>query len=272
MEVKENGMFSLDGEAALITGASSGLGRHFAHVLAAAGADVVLCARRKDRLAHVVDEIEAEIGTAPVDKGSKAVGGKVMAVLMDVTAAESVAQGFEAAETALGAMTILVNNAGMVTSGLALDQTEEDWDTVMDTNLKGAWLCAREAARRMIEAQVPGSIINIASIAGVGVEKGVAPYAVSKAGVIQMTRVLALEWARYGIRVNALAPGYIETDLNRDFLQSAHGRETVKRIPQRRFGSPRDLDGPLLLLASEASCHMTGTVIPVDGGHLVGSL
>lgn len=264
MEAKENAMFSLDGEAALITGASSGLGRHFAHVLARAGADVVLAARRKDRLAHVAAEIEAENG--------KASGSKVMFVTMDVTDAESIADGFEAAEHALGAMTILVNNAGMVTSGAALDQTEEDWDAVIDTNLKGAWLCAREAARRMIAAETAGAIVNIASIAGVGVEKGIAPYAVSKAGVIHMTRVLALEWARHGIRVNGLAPGYIETDLNRDFLQSDAGRAMMKRIPQRRFGLPQDLDGPLLLLASEASAHITGVVIPIDGGHLVGSL
>lgn len=251
--------FALAGHVALVTGASSGLGAHFARVLAGAGARVAVAARRVDKLAAIAASAAVK-------------NTKITAVAMDVTDAKSVAHAFAAAENALGTVTVVVNNAGLVVAKPALDQSEADWDSVIDTNLKGAWLLAQEAARRMVAAKKNGTIINIASVLGVRVAGGVAPYAVSKAGLIQMTKALALEWARHGIRVNALAPGYIETDLNRDFLNSDAGQAMMKRIPQRRFGRVEDLDGPLLLLASDASRYMTGAVVAVDGGHLVSSL
>ncbi len=254
-----NGPFALAGKVALVTGASSGLGEHFAHVLARAGAAVVLAARRMDPLARLAAAIEGK-------------GAKALAVAMDVTDRQSIAEAFTAAETVFGPATVVVNNAGLAVAKPALDQAEADWDAVIDTNLKGAWLVAQEAARRLIAAKQGGSIVNVASILSERVAGGVAPYAVSKAGVVQMTKALALEWARHGIRVNALAPGYVETDLNRDFLASDAGQALMKRIPQRRFGRLDDLDGPLLLLASDAARYMTGAVVAVDGGHLVSSL
>lgn len=250
---------SLQGRVALVTGASGGLGRHFAGVLAAAGATVVVAARRADKVAAVV----AEITDA---------GGRAVAVSADVTDGESIDAAFTAAEREAGVVTVLVNNAGVAETKSALDLSEADWRRVIDTNLTGSWAVASEAARRMVAGGVGGSIVNIASMLGLGVSKGVLPYAVSKAGVVQMTKAMALEWARYDIRVNALAPGYIETDINRDYLQSDAGREMMRRIPQRRIGRLEDLDGPLMLLAGDASAYMTGVVIPVDGGQLVGGL
>jgi NAD(P)-dependent dehydrogenase (short-subunit alcohol dehydrogenase family) len=244
-------MFDLTGKRALVTGASSGLGAHFARTLASAGADVVLAARRTEALAQVAGRIaDAQV------------------VALDVRDARSVDEAIAAA----GAIDILVNNAGIVGSGAALDQSEADWDSVIDTNLKGMFLVATAAARAMRARKAGGSIVNVASILGLRQAGGVLPYAVSKAGVIQLTKTLALEIARYGIRVNALAPGYLATDLNRDFFESDPGREMVRRIPQRRLGQLEDLNGPLLLLASDASAYMTGSVLAVDGGHLVSSL
>lgn len=249
----------LQGRHALVTGASGGLGLHFARLLATAGADVSLAARRLGQLEEVVGDIEAR-------------GGCAGAVAMDVTNAGSVAQGFASAEQRSGPVQILVNNAGVALTRNAVDVEEADWNQVVDTNLKGAWLAAREAARRLIAVGQAGVIVNIASILGLRVAGAVAPYAISKAGVIQMTKVLALEFARHSIRVNALAPGYIETDLNRDFFATDAGQAIIKRIPQRRLGQLEHLDGPLLLLASEESAYMTGAVVAVDGGHLVSSL
>ncbi|MEJ7927200.1 glucose 1-dehydrogenase [Sphingobium sp. AN641] len=241
----------LKGKVALVTGASSGLGEHFAHVLAGAGAQVVLAARRVEAL----------------DRVASSIGGNVRTMALDVTDAARVAHLAETVPT----LDILVNNAGVVREKMALDQTEEDWDAVIDTNLKGVFQVAQAAARIMRDAG-GGSIVNVASIAGLRVGAMVAPYCVSKAGVIQMTKAMALEWARHHIRVNALAPGYFRTDLNADFWETDAGRAMIKRIPQRRLGDFADLDGPLLLLASDASRYMTGSLIAVDGGHLVSTL
>jgi hypothetical protein len=245
----------LAGQVALVTGASSGLGAHFARLLAGAGAEVILAARREDALASVAGFIAQA-------------GGRASALCLDVTDGASIA----AAAPALERVDILVNNAGVVIEGAALDLSEDAWDRVMDTNLKGMFLLAQAACRAMRSRGTGGSIINIASILGLRQAGGVLPYAVSKAGAIQLTKVLALEMARYGIRVNALAPGYIETDLNKDFWASDAGKAMLKRIPQRRLGRLQDLDGPLLLLASQAGAYMTGTVLTVDGGHLLSGL
>ncbi|QCO14168.1 SDR family oxidoreductase [Azospirillum brasilense] len=250
---------TLTNRTALVTGASSGLGRHFAGVLAAAGARVALAARRRESLDAAVAEIEAA-------------GGQAIAVPLDVTDAASVRNGVREAAGALGGLDILVNNAGATVAKPALDYAEEEWDRVIDTNLKGAFLTAQETARVMREQGRGGSIVNIASILGLRVAGHVVAYTASKAGLVQMTQALALEWARYGIRVNALAPGYMETDLNRDFLATDAGQALIRRVPQRRLGRLADLDGPLLLLCSDASAYMTGAVVPVDGGHLVSSL
>jgi len=252
-------IFDIKGKVALVTGASSGLGRHFAITLAKAGAAVAACARRTGKLADTVAEIEAA-------------GGRALGVGMDVTDPASVARALDAVAGEFGTVTILVNNAGVAEGKAALDVTEEDWDRVLDTNLKGAWTVAQAVARRMAKAKTGGVIVNIASVLGLRVSKGVLPYAVSKAGLIQMTKALALELAKHNIRVNAIAPGYVETDLNREFLKSEEAQKMIRNIPQRRPGTVDDLTGPLLLLASDASAYMTGTVLAVDGGHLVSSL
>ena len=251
--------FRLNGRRALVTGASSGLGRHFALSLAQAGASVIVAARSVDKLAETVAEIEAA-------------GGKAFAVPLDVTDLESVKSGFDRIESAGGVADVIVNNAGLAVSRPLFEQTEADWDSVLDTNLKGAWLVAQEGARRLVAAKRPGSIVNIASITGERVAGGVVPYCTSKAGVMHLTRAMALELARHGIRVNALAPGYVQTELNRDFLASEAGERLKSRIPQRRFGLPEELDGPLLLLASDVGAYITGSIVFADGGHLVSSL
>jgi NAD(P)-dependent dehydrogenase (short-subunit alcohol dehydrogenase family) len=247
----ESIMTTLEGKRVLITGASSGLGRHFAQVLSVAGAHVVLAARRMDAL----EELAAEIGDATC-------------VSLDVTDPASIR---EAAGQA-GAIDVLVNNAGVSSAQPVLDATVEDYDHIMNANLRGAFLVATEVARGMRDRGEGGAIVNIASILGLAQGGQLAVYAMSKAGVVQMTKQMALELARYGIRVNALAPGYFATDMNRDFLSSTLGDAMAKRIPQRRFGNFEDLDGPLMLLCSDASRYMTGVVIPVDGGHLLGGL
>jgi NAD(P)-dependent dehydrogenase (short-subunit alcohol dehydrogenase family) len=254
-----DGIFGLAGQTALVTGASSGLGRHFATVLARAGAKVVLAARRLDALEQAVAALLAE-------------GHQAMATVMDVTEAASVAEAFSRAEAAFGPVSVLINNAGIVVSASSLDLEEPDWDRVIDTNLKGAWLASRCFARSAKAAGTEGAIINVASILGVRVAGHVSAYAVSKAGLVQLTCAMALELARFRVRVNALAPGYIATNLNRAFFASEAGRSMISRIPQRRLGALEDLDGPLLLLASSASRYMTGSTITVDGGHLVSSL
>ncbi len=250
--------FRLDGRVVLVTGASSGLGTHFAQLLAGVGARVAVAARRADKLHGVVDAITAA-------------GGQARAFSLDVTDNASVRACFDAVGE-WGVPDVVVNNAGVTVTRPLLEQTEGDFDQVLDTNLKGNWLVATEAARRMVAAGKGGSVVNVASILGERVAGGVAPYAISKAGVIQATKAMALELARYGIRVNALLPGYVITDLNRDFLTSAAGDKLRSRVPSRRFCELADLDGPLLLLASDAGAAMSGAAVAVDGAHLVSSL
>lgn len=251
--------FDLHGRTALVTGASSGLGWHFAQTLAQAGATVVVAARRQEPL----QELTATIA---------ALGGRAHAVAMDVTDPAQIEVAFDAAVAAVGPIEIVVNNAGISISRPTLELPVAEWDAVVDTNLRGTWLVAQTAARRLVAAQRPGRIVNIASIVGLRTIGHLAPYAAAKAGLVHLTQVLAMEWARHGIQVNAIAPGYVETDINRAFWSTPAGRKLVERIPQRRLGRPADLDGALLLLASDAGAFMTGSVLVVDGGHTVASM
>jgi NAD(P)-dependent dehydrogenase (short-subunit alcohol dehydrogenase family) len=254
-----SGPFDLSGRTALVTGASSGLGRHFARTLARAGAKVAVAARRADKLEELRREIEA-------------FGSQSAAVSLDVTNPDSIASAVGAAAERLGPIGILVNNAGVALTKGVLEASESDWDQILDTNLKGAWLVAQAVARHMADHKQGGSIVNIASITGLRVAGQVSAYATSKAALLHLTRSMALELARHKIRVNAIAPGYIATELNQDFFASPAGEALIKRIPQRRLGQPEELDGALLLLASNASSYMTGSTIVVDGGHLQSSL
>lgn len=252
-------IFSLKDDVALVTGASSGLGRHFARVLARAGAKVAVTARRKDLL----DELVAEIGSS---------GGAAHACVMDVTDSASIAKALDEAQAALGTVSVLVNNAGLSIDRKLLETEDADWDTVMNVNLRGSFLAAREAARRMIAGGVGGRIVNIASILGETASPRVHAYAASKAALIHLTRTLASELARDNIRVNALAPGYVHTDLNRDLLSGPVGDRLKSRTPLRRFAQPEELDGPLLLLCAGAGSYMTGSIVTVDGGLTLSTL
>ena len=250
-----NERFGVRGKRAIVTGASSGLGRQFALTLAGEGARVALVARRVDRL----EALAREIGSA---------GGEAVAIGMDVSDGGSLRDGVARAEKALGGIDVLVNNAGVVIHKPLLEHDEADWEAVTGVNLRGAYLLALEAARRMVAQGRGGSIINIASVIGHGrVAMQIPEYMAAKGGLVQLTRAMGAELARHSIRVNAIAPGYIETDFNREFLRTAQGERLVRGIPQRRAGRPEELDGALLLLASDASTFMTGSVITVDGGH-----
>ena len=251
--------FSLEGKVALVTGASSGFGKHFATVLSQAGAKVVLAARRTELIQAEADKIIAG-------------GGEAMAVTMDVTSSASIAAALDEIESAFGVVTIVINNAGITIPKLLLDLSDDDWTNVIDTNLTGVAYVARESARRMIAAGVGGSIVNIASILAERVQKALTNYAASKAAVVQFTKAAALEFAQYNIRVNAICPGYFNTDLNSEWFKTSEGQALIMRIPQRRTGILTELNGPLLLLASDAGSLMTGSAVTVDGGHVLSEL
>jgi NAD(P)-dependent dehydrogenase (short-subunit alcohol dehydrogenase family) len=251
--------FSLAGRAAIVTGASAGLGRHFAGVLARAGAAVALLARRERELAEAAAEISAA-------------GGRAVAIACDVADYAGVRRAFADAEARIGPLNILVNNAGIAVSKPLLEHDEADWDRVLDTNLKGAWLMSREAASLWLGARRAGRIVNIASLLALRTIRNVPAYAAAKAGLVHLTHTLAMELGRFDITVNAIAPGYFATDMNRAFLESEVGQALIRRIPMGRSGAPADLDGALLLLCSDAGAYITGAVLPVDGGHTVSAV
>lgn len=246
--------FSLKGQVALVTGASSGLGRAFAGMLAEAGASVVLAARRQEKCEEAAEEIRT------------ATGANAIGIALDVTDPASIETALDAAEAAFGTVTVLVNNAGAVVDRPLAETAPEDWSRVIETNLTGCWLMTQAVTKRLIAAGTGGRIVNVSSMLGTTPAGRVHAYAASKAGINQLTRTTALELARHGISINALAPGYIETDLNRDFLGGTAGQRLVKRVPQRRFGLAADLEGALLLLTAPAGRYMTGEIVTIDGG------
>ncbi|MBI2715667.1 MAG: glucose 1-dehydrogenase [Rhizobiales bacterium] len=255
--MKAADLFNLKGRVALVTGASSGLGRQFARALADNGAAVALVARRADRLRDLQKSIEAG-------------GGRAVAIEADVTDRAAMAAAFDAAEKAFGTVTILVNNAGIAQSPRrAIEVTPEEWRKVLSVDLDAVFHNAQEAARRMLAAAKPGAIINISSVLGFGVSKGVAAYATAKAAVVQITKALAVELAFKGVRVNAIAPGWFVTEINDKYLMSEAGAALKRDIPMGRFGNDGDLDGALLLLASDAGSYITGATIVVDGGQVI---
>lgn len=245
-------LFDLTGKVALVTGGGTGLGRHFTEVLSAAGAEVIVSGRRKEKLAETVAAVEAA-------------GGRAVACEMDVTSELSVKEAISSV-VGDGVVDILVNNAGMASSPLLLDLDEKTWDSVQAANLKGPWLVAREVVHRLASGEKPGRIVNITSILGVAVQKGTGTYSASKAALMHLTRSMALEWSTHGVTVNAIAPGYYKTDIAERFLESPKGKSLLARIPQRRLGDYSDLTGAILLLCSDASAYMTGSCITVDGG------
>jgi len=254
--MKASGLFDLTGEVALVTGSSSGLGLRFAEVLAANGAKVALVARRTERLGALQKKIEAA-------------GGKAIAIEADVLDHKAMMKAYDTAEKTFGTVTILVNNAGIAHTDRALELSEETWRSVLATNLDAVFFWSQEGGKRMIAANKRGAIVNIASVLAFGASKGVAAYAVAKAGVVQITKALALELAFKGVRVNAIAPGWFVTEINDEFLKSEKGQEIKRAIPMGRFGETGDLDGALLLLASKAGAFMTGATLVVDGGQVV---
>ncbi len=249
---------NLEGKVALVTGASSGLGKRFAHVLADAGAKVVLASRRTERLKELRAEIEAK-------------GGAAHMVALDVTDYSSIRAAIAHAETEAGTIDILVNNSGVSTTQKLLDVTPDDYEYVFDTNTRGAFFVAQEVAKRMVmrgnsNGKPAYRIINVASVAGLRVLSQIGIYSMSKAAVVHMTKSMALEWGRHGINVNAICPGYIDTEINHHHWGTEHGKKLVSMLPRQRVGRPEDLDGLLLLLASDDSQFINGSVISADDG------
>lgn len=251
--------FDLSGKVALVTGASSGFGRHFALTLAAAGARVAVGARRADKVAETVQQVTDA-------------GGESFGLSMDVTQRESVVRAFDSTEQHFGIIDVVVNNAGIARTARLEEQSDDDWDAVIDTNLSGVHRVAQEAARRLIANDTAGSIINMASILGMRAGAGLGAYMAAKSGVIHLTRAQALEWGGRGVRSNALAPGFFPTEMNEGYFETPQGQSVIKRVPMRRVGRLEEIDGPLLLLASDASSYINGAVIAVDGGHLCSTL
>ncbi|HEY0222988.1 MAG TPA: glucose 1-dehydrogenase [Pseudolabrys sp.] len=249
-------MFSLKGRVALVTGASSGLGQQFARALADNGASVALVARRRDRIAELAKAIEAA-------------GGRAVAIEADVTDRAAMTRAFDEAEKAFGTVTILVNNAGIAHGGRAIDMSGEEWRKVLGVDLDAVFFWAQEAARRMLAAKKLGAIVNIASVLGLAVAKGAVAYATAKAGVVQLTKALAVELAFKGVRVNAIAPGWFVTEMNDDYLTGEAGAAIKREIPMGRFGKDGELDGALLLLVSDAGSYITGATVVADGGQVV---
>jgi NAD(P)-dependent dehydrogenase (short-subunit alcohol dehydrogenase family) len=257
--VTELPSFSVSDQVALVTGASSGIGLHLAGVLAAAGAKVALAARRADRLEEACGAIRER-------------GGTCLSVALDVTSPDSIAAALDTVETGLGPLSVLVNNAGVVVSKPFFEHTEEDWDHVVDTKLKGAWLAARAFARHVVDRERGGRIVNIASVLSFRTIARVPSYLAAKAGLLHLNGAMAMELARYNILVNAIAPGYVVTDFNRDFLMSEAGLKLAARIPLKRVGQVEDLGGALLFLCSPASAYVTGACLSVDGGHGIAAI
>ena len=250
----ELNQFSLSGRIALVTGASSGIGLGMAKGLAQAGATIVAAARRVDRLEQLVNDIESD-------------GGNAMAVRIDVTDKDSICQALDRAERQLGTVDIVINNAGVADPKPFLHTDESNLDFTMNTNFNGVWNISQETARRLVQAEKPGSIINIASILGLGAQSGYSAYCSSKGAVIQLTRSMAMDLGRYGIRVNAIAPGWFITEMNEDFMTSEKGQAYLKQSPARRAGQVEELIGPIIMLASDAGSFINGAILPVDGGH-----
>lgn len=251
--------FSLEGKVVMVTGASSGFGEHFAHVLGEAGAKVVLTARRAEVLQSVCDDVASK-------------GGAAIAVPMDVTDSASIKDAFDEAESHFGLVTVVINNAGITLPSKLLDITDDNWNAVVNTNLNGVAFVTREAGKRLVAANCGGSIVNIASITADRLQSFLTPYSAAKAGVVQFTKAAALEFAPHNIRVNALCPGYFKTPLLRDWFETEDGKALINRVPTKRIGELHELNGPLLLLASEAGSLMTGASITVDGGHVLSEL
>ncbi len=253
-------LFKLDGKIALITGAGSGLGRQFAETLSDAGASVVLAARRREKLEETAELVRNK-------------GGNAICLELDVTDSLSVTNCVRETTSEFGTPDILVNNAGIAKQAFLTDISEDDWDAVLDTNLKGVFMVAQAVAKSMINADKHGSIINIASVLGLRVSKALGSYIAAKSAVVQLTKAMAIEWSRYNIRVNALAPGYFITEINQEQFADGSAEDfLMRRVPMSRVGDLREIAGPLLLLASDAGSYMTGSIIAVDGGHVCSSL
>ncbi len=254
-----NSLFGLAGKVALVTGGGTGIGREAAIALAKSGAKVAVVGRRTHKLEETVKAIKSSDGTA-------------MAIAMDVSDAESVQHGLQVIQAELGIVDILINNAGVESEHTLAQTSEEEWDRVLGVNLIGPWRLAKELLEAWSQAARGGNVINIGSITGLAPQKGLASYAISKAAILHMTKVMALEWARYGIRVNAIAPGYYRTDMSTEFLDHPSGQKLIKNIPMRRPGELSELVGAMIYLASEASSYVNGATLVVDGGHLIRSL